>query len=134
MKLILTTTTLVALFSVASAVAPVTLHVQVRHDKTYDNPKASLSSTCPNDLAKKFPTFGSLPSYAGAAPAAVSVPTCGSCWQISLGGNSVYVTAVDKAQDGFFNLPLEAMNELTNGKAGVDAQATPVDTLYCGLK
>jgi hypothetical protein len=135
MKLIIS---LVALFSVASA-------IDVRYDTAYDNSQSSLDTVACSDganglLTKDFTTFGSLPSFPniGAAQAVGgwNSPACGSCWQISFGGKSINVTAVDHAGDGF-NLSLEAMNTLTNGQAEqigiIDAQATQVDKSYCGL-
>ncbi|KAI9452945.1 Cerato-platanin [Lactarius psammicola] len=105
MKLISTIIPLVALFSVASA-------VNVRYDTAYDNSQASLSTG--------FTTFGSLPSFPniGAAQAigGWNSTACGSCWKISFGGQSINVIAVDHAGDGF-NLSLEAMDTLTNGRA-----------------
>jgi hypothetical protein len=138
MKLTSTIISLVALFSVASA-------VNVRYDTAYDDPKCSLSTVaCYNGanglLTKGFATFGSLPSFPniGAAQAVGgwNCPACGSCWQISYGGYSINVTAVDHAGDGF-NLSLEAMNTLTSGHAEefgvIDAQATQIDKCHCGL-
>jgi len=138
MKLTSTIVSLVALFSVASA-------VNVRFDTAYDNSQASLSTVACSDganglLTKKFTTFGSLPSFPniGAAQAVGgwNSTACGSCWQISFGGQSINVIAVDHAGDGF-NLSLEAMNTLTNGRAEelgvIDAQATQVDPSRCGL-
>ncbi|KAH8990292.1 Cerato-platanin-domain-containing protein [Lactarius akahatsu] len=89
---------------------------------------------------KGFTTFGSLPSFSniGAAKAvgAWNSPLCGSCWELTYGGNTIYVTAIDTVGDGF-DLSLKAMDTLTNGKAKqldvVSAQATQVDEYYCGL-
>ncbi|KAI9437792.1 Cerato-platanin [Lactarius psammicola] len=139
MKLISTIIPLVALFSVASA-------VNVRYDTAYDNSQASLSTVACSDgvnglLTKGFTTFGSLPSFPniGAAQAigGWNSTACGSCWKISFGGQSINVIAVDHAGDGF-NLSLEAMDTLTNGRAKefgvIDAQATQVDKGLCGLR
>ena len=138
MKLTSTIISLVALFSVASA-------VDVRYDTAYDNSQTSLSTVACSDganglLTKKFTTFGSLPSFPniGAAQAigGWNSSACGSCWQISFEGQSINVTAIDHAGDGF-NLSLEAMNTLTDGLAEelgvIDAQATQIDKSHCGL-
>lgn len=138
MKLISIITPLVAIFSVASA-------VDVRYDTTYDNPQGSLSTVACSDgsnglLTKGYTTFSSLPSYPNIT-AAQAIPgwnsaECGSCWQISYQGETVNVTAIDHAGDGF-NLSLEAMNSVTNGNAEeygvIDAEATQIDPVYCGL-
>lgn len=138
MKLTSAIISLVALFSVASA-------VDVRYDPQYDNSEISLSAvTCSNGanglLTKKYTTFGSLPSFPniGAAKAVGgwNSPECGSCWQISYEGKSVNVIVVDHTGDGF-NLSLEAVNALTDGHAEdfgvVHAQAKQVDKSLCGL-
>lgn len=139
MKLTSIIISLVALkFSVASA-------VNVYYDTAYDTYGGSLSTVACSDgvnglLTKGFTTFGSLPSFPniGAAQAVGgwNSTACGSCWQISFGGKSINVTAIDHAGDGF-NLSLEAMNTLTNGHAEelgvINAQATQVDKSHCGL-
>ncbi|KAH8991579.1 Cerato-platanin [Lactarius akahatsu] len=142
MKIPITSTTgiitLAALFSVASA-------DNVRYNTFYDNSQTSLNNVACSDgrnglITKGFTTFGSLPSFPniGAAKAigAWNSPLCGSCWELTYGGNTIYVTAIDTVGDGF-DLSLKAMNTLTNGKAQqldvVNAQATQVDESYCGL-
>src|SRR6266702_61546 len=62
---------------------------------------------------------------------------CGSCWQLTYGGNSIYITAIGTISDGL-DISLKAMNILTtNGKAQqlgvVNAQATQADRWHCGL-
>jgi len=138
MKLTSTIISLVAFFSAAS-------DVTVHYETTLDNSKGSLSTVACSDganglLTKGFSNFGSLPSFPniGAAQAVEgwNSKACGSCWKISYGKKSIYVTAVDHADDGF-DLSLEAMNTLTNGHAKklgvIDAQATQVDKSHCGL-
>ena len=138
MKFTSTIVSLAALFSVASA-------VHVRYDEDYDNPIISLDAgACSNGanglLTKGYTTFGSLPSFPniGAAQAVEdwNSPECGSCWEISYKGKSVFVTIVDHTADGF-NLSLKAVNTLTDGDAEefgvVDAKATQVDPIHCGL-
>ncbi len=138
MKLSSTVISLVAFLSVVSA-------ANVHYDTVYDNSKGSLSTVTCSDganglLTKGFTTFGSLPSFPniGAAQAVGdwNSPACGTCWQITYGGKSINVTAIDTVKDGF-NLSLEAMDTLTNGHAKefgvVSAQATQVSKSYCGL-
>ncbi|KAF8264255.1 immunomodulatory protein [Lactarius quietus] len=140
MKLTSTIISLVALFSIASAV-----DVDVRYNEEYDNPKVDLDAVACSDgpnglLTKKYTTFGSLPSfpYIGAAQAVGGwdSPACGSCWQISYGDKSINVTAVDHSGDGFI-LSLKAVNALTYGDAEefgvIKAQAKLIDKKYCGL-
>ncbi|KAI9437791.1 Cerato-platanin, partial [Lactarius psammicola] len=138
MKLSSTVISIVAFFSVVSA-------VNVRYDTVYDNSKGSLSTVTCSDganglLTKGFTTFGSLPSFPNIGAAQVvggwNSPACGTCWKISYGGNSINVTVIDTVKDGF-NLSLEAMDTLTNGHAKelgvVSAQATQVANSSCGL-
>ncbi|KII89328.1 hypothetical protein PLICRDRAFT_40987 [Plicaturopsis crispa FD-325 SS-3] len=119
---------------------------QVSWDSVYDNKSASLDTViCSGSLEPKYTTYGSLPSfpYIGGASAITEYdsPSCGTCWNLTYsgaGGNttSIKVLAIDEADDGF-NLSLEAMNALTNGKGGdlgiVQANATQVDKSVCGL-
>ena len=138
MKLTSAIISVAALFSVASA-------DNVRFNTFYDNPQTSLNNVaCSNGrnglVTKGFTTFNSLPSFPniGAAKAvgAWNSTLCGSCWELTFGGNSIYVTAIDTVGDGF-DISLEAMNTLTNGRAQqldvVNALATQVDQSFCGL-
>jgi hypothetical protein len=133
MKLISTITSFVALFAVTSA-------IHVRQDSKYDNPKALLSSTACGVLAKKYHTFDSLKSFPFIAAAQATIPqgdsdvisnpknTCGTCWQISYQGKSVFVEVVDHIAAGF-SLSSKAMTMLSGGV--LDAQVTTVDMSYC---
>ncbi|KAI9459722.1 Cerato-platanin [Lactarius psammicola] len=138
MKLTSTIISLAALFSVASADV-------VRFNTFYDNPQTSLNNVACSDganglVTKGFPTFGSLPSFPGiggvSAVKGWNSPQCGSCWQLTYGGNSIYITAIDTISAGF-DISLKAMNILTNGQAQsldvIDAQATQVPNSKCGL-
>ena len=138
MKFTSTIISLAALFSVASADV-------VRFNTFYDNASTSLNNVaCSNGdnglVTKGFPTFGSLPSFPSiggvSAVKGWNSPECGSCWQLTYSGNTIYVTAVDTISDGF-DISLAGMNLLTNGQAQqldtVNAQATQVDESFCGL-
>ncbi|KAI0258612.1 Cerato-platanin [Gloeopeniophorella convolvens] len=135
------TSAIVALAAFVSAAAA----TNIRYDETYDNPSGSLATvSCSNGanglLTKGFTDFQSLPSFpnigAAQAIAGFNSPACGSCWQITYKGKSIFVTAIDHAGDGF-NLSLEAMNTLTDGNAVelgvVDATAKQVAASKCGL-
>ncbi|KAI9452944.1 Cerato-platanin-domain-containing protein [Lactarius psammicola] len=89
MKLISTIISLVAPFSVASV-------DNVRFNTFYDNPQTSLNNiACSNGrngtITKRFPTFGSLPSFPdiGAAKpvGAWNSPLCWSCRELKNRGN-----------------------------------------------
>ncbi|KAH9041626.1 Cerato-platanin [Lactarius pseudohatsudake] len=108
-------------------------------------PQTSLNNVACSDgknglITKGFTTFGSLPSFPniGAAKAvgAWNSTLCGSCWELTYEGDTIYVTAIDTVGDGF-DLSLKAMDTLTDGKAKqldvVSAEATQVDESYCEL-
>ncbi|KAI0263763.1 Cerato-platanin-domain-containing protein [Gloeopeniophorella convolvens] len=129
---------LAAFVSAASA-------TDVRYDETYDDANGSLSTVACSDgsngfLTKGFPTFGSIPTFPniGAAQAIEgwNSASCGSCWELTYGDNSIIITAIDHASDGF-NIALEAMNTLTDGQAvalgEVSVTAKQVETSKCGL-
>lgn len=65
-----------------------------------------------------------------------SIFQCGTCWQLTYGGRTINVLAIDHTATGF-NLAEAAMNELTNGQAAalgrVDATAVQVAASECGL-
>jgi hypothetical protein len=138
MKLSATVISLVASFSVVSAVS-------VGYDSVYDNSQNSLSTVACSDgangmLTKGFTTFGSLPSFpnigAAQAVAGWNSSACGSCWQLSYGKKSITITAIDHSDNGYV-VSLEAMNFLTNGQAQnlgiINARATQVDKSNCKL-
>jgi hypothetical protein len=138
MKLSATVISLVASFSVVSAVS-------VGYDSVYDNSQNSLSTVACSDgangmLTKGFTTFGSLPSFpnigAAQAVAGWNSSACGSCWQLSYGQKSITITAIDHSDNGYV-VSLEAMNFLTNGQAQnlgiINARATQVDKSNCKL-
>ncbi|KZV64666.1 Cerato-platanin [Peniophora sp. CONT] len=130
----------VTLALVAAAVA-----TDVRYDNTYDNADQSLGTVACSDgsnglLTKGFTTFGSLPTFPNIG-AAQAIPgynsaACGSCWKITYGGETITVTAIDHAGDGF-NIAEAALNTLTNGQAEHDgtisATAVEVDMSECGI-
>jgi hypothetical protein len=136
MKLTSTIISLATLFSVASADI-------VRYNTFYDNPSTSLNNVaCSNGdnglVTAGFPTFGSLPSFPGiggvSAVKGWGSPECGSCWELTYGGNSILVTAIDTISDGF-DISLAAMNILTNGQAqqldSIDVTAKQVKKHFC---
>ena len=131
--------TLAALFSLAAADTQI-----VRYNTFYDNPATSMNNVAcsngANGLVGKFPTFGSLPTFPNVggvyAVGAWNSPECGSCWELTYGGNTIYVTAIDTVYSGF-DLSLAAMNKLTNGQgqqfSSINVQSTQVAESFCGL-
>lgn len=118
--------------------------VRAGYDTTYDDAGAFMNNVACSDgsngLASRFPTFGSVPTFPNIGGASAiggwNSPQCGTCWQLTYEGRSIFVTAIDHADDGF-NLSQQALNTLTNGRAVevgvVDVTATQVDRSACGL-
>ena len=132
-------------FAVTLALVAAAVATDIRFDATYDNAGQSLSTVSCSDganglLTKGFTTFGSLPTFpnigAAQAIAGYNSAKCGSCWKITYGGETITVTAIDHAGDGF-NIAEAALNTLTNGQAEhdgtVSATAVEVDMSECGI-
>ncbi|TFY69869.1 hypothetical protein EVG20_g2979 [Dentipellis fragilis] len=129
-------------FTSLFALSTLALADTVRYDTTYDNASQSTSIlSCFNGPdGSQYPTIGSIPDfpYIGATPTAGgwNSPGCGSCWEITYMGNTIFVVAVDHV-DGGFTLSLEAMDALTNGQAEavgvVNATVHQVDASQCGF-
>lgn len=132
-----------ALFSTL-LLAGAALATRAGFDTTYDNASGDMNTVACSDgtngLAKRFPTFGSVPTFpnigGASAIAGFNDAACGSCWQLTFNGASIIVTAIDHADDGF-NLSEEALNALTDGDAAevgtADVTAVQVDKSLCGL-
>ncbi|KAI0394516.1 cerato-platanin [Xylariaceae sp. FL0594] len=136
---------LIKFFGVLSAAASA-MGATVAYDQGYDDASRSLTTVAcsdgPNGLITRYgwQTQGQIPRFphigAAAAVGGWNSPGCGTCWQLTYAGRTVFVLAVDKAGSGF-NIGLQAMNELTGGQAvqlgRVDATATQVGVGSCGL-
>ncbi|KFY12751.1 hypothetical protein V491_06676 [Pseudogymnoascus sp. VKM F-3775] len=130
---------LTALASVASAIT-------VSYDTGYDDRTRSLLDvSCSNGengliTRKHWNTQGDIPTFpfiGGAEAVAVwNSPNCGTCWRLDYNGQSINVLAIDHAAAGF-NIAQEALDALTNGQAvelgRIDAQATQIDPIICGM-
>mgnify|MGYP000938733052 CR=1 FL=1 len=119
--------------------------VTVSYDPQYDNPSFDLLTTACSDgtnglVTKGYSTAGSLPSFPRIGGAFTipswNSPNCGKCYSLTYNGNTIYVTAVDHAADGF-NIAEEAMNQLTGGQAvqlgRVSATYADADPSQCGF-
>ncbi|KAI0737994.1 Cerato-platanin [Daedaleopsis nitida] len=119
--------------------------VSVSYDESYDNPYGAMDAVACSDGAyglksKGYGTFGALrhfPYIGGtAAVPGWNSDQCGTCWELSWRGRSVYVVALDHAQDGW-NVAHAAMDALTGGQASmygrIDAIASPVESWRCGF-
>ncbi|KAI2632733.1 eliciting plant response-like protein [Xylaria nigripes] len=130
------------LLSLTAAASAVT----VAYDQGYDDPNRSMTlvacSDGVNGLITRYgwQTQGAIPSFfnIGGAQAVEGWGSvnCGTCWQLSYGGKSVNILAVDHSNAGF-TIALEAMNTLTNGQAEmlgrIEATAVQVDVSACGI-
>ncbi|PYH94613.1 Cerato-platanin-domain-containing protein [Aspergillus ellipticus CBS 707.79] len=98
--------------------------VSVSYDTAYDVSGTSMDTVSCSDgtygLASKWPTFGSVPGFPriGGAPTIPgwNSPNCGTCYGLTYGSTTIYITAIDAAPGGF-NIGLEAMNLLTDNQA-----------------
>ncbi|KAG1796034.1 Cerato-platanin [Suillus plorans] len=109
------------------------------YDSTYDDATLSLSSVACSDGAngletKGYATLGSLPTFPNVGGVYTvtgwNSAACGACYNVTYGGKSVAILAVDVSKTGF-TVSESAMNTLTGGLAvelgRVDATATQVD-------
>ena len=115
------------------------------YDTTYDNPSLPLTSVACSDganglITKGYTTLGSLPTFPNVGGVYTvtgwNSPACGTCYNVTYGGKTLSVLAVDVGLDGF-NLSEEAMNTLTGGLAvelgRVEVTATQVPASVCGI-
>ncbi|KAF2663705.1 epl1 protein [Microthyrium microscopicum] len=127
--------------------ASVTLATRVAWDAGYDPADRSLNevacSNGQNGLENTHPgwtVLGNIASFpnigAFQAVGGWNSASCGTCWQVSYGAQTLYVTAIDHAGDGAV-LSKTAFNTLTGGHADefgvVDAFITQVDNSLCRL-
>jgi hypothetical protein len=135
-----------ATFFTLSQAAPTASPGPVTYDQGYDDASRSLTvvscSNGENGLITKYgwSTQGQIPRFpyiGGVAGITWNSPTCGTCWQLSYKGRSIYVLGIDAAYNGGFNIGLTAMNDLTNGAAvdvgTVSADSVQVPVSNCGL-
>ncbi|KAF7958128.1 hypothetical protein EAE96_003692 [Botrytis aclada] len=119
--------------------------ITVSYDVGYDDSSRSLAVVSCSDganglLTKGYSTQGSLrnfPNIGGASTiAGWNDANCGNCYQLSYGGRSINVLAIDHANEGF-NIGQQALDTLTGGQAvalgRIDASYIQVDRSVCGL-
>ncbi|KAF9265884.1 cerato-platanin-like protein [Marasmius fiardii PR-910] len=139
-----------ALIPVVLAILPTYIGaVQLQYDNHYDDAGASMNTVACSDgvngLARRFPTFGSVPGFPhiGAADAVEgwNSVNCGACFQVSYTNpqgttRSIKIVAIDHAGSGF-NVAQAAMDELTDGQAvalgNINVQSTRLSPSDCGL-
>jgi hypothetical protein len=108
-------------------VVPISSPFTATYDTNYDNPSTPTNNVACSDgqngLASKYPTLGkfhSFPYVGGAFDIVWNSTNCGSCWKITNTANNfwIYVTGIDAAGPGLFNLATEAFKTLNNGEIG----------------
>ena len=122
----------------------------ISYDQTYDNgSQSTLALACSdgaNGLAAEFPTLGAFPGFprvgAASAVAGWNSASCGKCFRLAYGRQSLYFTAADHAgavggTESAFVVSLAALNKLTNGQGAavgrVTGTAQEVASSFCGL-
>ena len=108
------------------------------HAKKYDNKDGLLNQTHCKNIAPHYKHFHDVPSFpriGGAYDIATNPTDCGACWNITNRGNGkhIYLTAVDSAKIGFFNISEEAFKSLNKGKLGdpLPVSAVRVPPSFC---
>lgn len=98
--------------------------IKVTYTYDYGNPQFSTygvsCSDGKNGIRTKYgyKTIGQVPTYpyVGGIPAAnYNSTSCGSCWRLDYGGQTIIFTAIDHA-GATFNIARPAMDKLTNNK------------------
>ncbi|KAF7317858.1 Epl1 protein [Mycena kentingensis (nom. inval.)] len=134
----------------AFAAIPAVYASTVSADSWYDDGAQSIFQTScgdgSNGLNTKYGwlTLGAIPRfpYIGAhiSIAGWNSPNCGTCWQLTYKGHSIYYLAVDHPVGGFRDAIISqaAFNDLTSGEFGggigpVDVSAIQVFESNCGL-
>ncbi|KAI1324548.1 Sm1 protein [Xylariaceae sp. FL0255] len=129
-----------------TAAASVQATVQVLYDQGYDDASRTMDDVaCSNganglETRYGYETQGAIPDFpyigSAAAIAGWNSPNCGTCWQLSYGGRTINILAIDHAATGFV-ISLEAMNALTNNNAvglgNIQATAVQVPVSDCGI-
>jgi hypothetical protein len=133
----------VALGDGSSSSPPPPTPQRVTFNAIFDNKAGSLNSVACSDgqfgLAKRFPTFGVIPSFpfiGGAFDIVWNSSSCGSCWNITnrAAGKWINITAIDGAKVGF-NIGEQAFKILggNTGKGVLDVFAYKIPSYFCGL-
>ncbi|KXX81471.1 Protein SnodProt1 [Madurella mycetomatis] len=133
------------IFSILSVFAAASA-TTVSYDVGYDDANRSLTAVACSDGTNgvmwkyNWRVQGDVTNfpYIGGAQAIASwnSPNCGTCWSVTYNGKTIHILAIDHASQGL-NLGLNAMNDLTNGRAEalgrVDANVAQVPLANCGL-
>jgi len=93
---------------------------------------------CSNPLEPRYPYFGDIPNFpfiGGAFDVEEGSPNCGACWKLTNLENKafIYLTAIDRAPDGF-KIGVLAYDTLKgDGGEGALVDIVNVPPHYCGF-
>ncbi|KAK3685386.1 Cerato-platanin [Podospora appendiculata] len=118
----------------------------ISYDRGYDDANRTMEfvacSDGPNGLITRYgwSVQGDIRNfpYIGGAQAVDDwdSPNCGSCWQATYNGRSIFVLAIDHTDSGL-NIAFDALDDLTNGNAKkfgvIDATVSQVPLKMCRL-
>jgi hypothetical protein len=108
---------------------PIPLHAT--YANKYDDKDGLLNSTsCPN-ISPHYKYFHDVPSFphiGGAYDIRNNPTNCGACWNITNRANHefIFITAIDSANIGFFNISEEAFKLLNKGNLGAPLSVSAV--------
>jgi len=134
---------LLPLSSSAQRQNPIT-PILVTFNSLFDDPNISTSTvTCASTLERQSATtFGDVQRFPfiGGTPAiavkGLNSAVCGSCWNMTLNDNFIFVIAITH-EDESFQISHSAYNALTNEMAdsepAVTADVQLIDNRFCGL-
>jgi hypothetical protein len=100
---------------------PATIHAS--HTKEYDNKNGLLSKTECSNIAKHYKHFSNVPSFpriGGYYNLKPHSSDCGDCWNVTNKATHkfIYITIIDGAEFGYFNLSEEAFKLLNHNQLG----------------
>jgi hypothetical protein len=115
------------------------LPILATYSKKYDNKDGLFSSTeCPNLFPhyKHFKDIRTFPRIGGSYDIrSPNSPNCAKCWNITHHAThkSIFITAIDSAKIGYFNLSEEAFKLLNNGHLDTQilVEAKNVSHFFC---
>ena len=117
---------------------PIPAIIHASHSIKYDNKSGLLSTTECSNLSPHYKHFHNLPSYpriGGYYGIKPHSPNCGDCYNITNKANHkfIYITIIDSAEFGYFNLSDEAFKLLNKEHVGkpIVIGSSKVSNSYC---
>ena len=97
--------------------------LRASHSKRYDDKNGLLKDTYCSNIAPHYKHFHNIPDFpriGGYYLIRNDSTNCGACWNITNKANhkSIYLTVMDTANFGYFNISDEAFKLLNEGKLG----------------